>query len=57
MKKSKLKNKSVKWRERRIKIKQSGAPGKWITCKDRDRDCVTLIKNAEDNLPSWMKEV
>ena len=52
MKKLKLKNKSVKWREGRIKIKQSGVPGKWITCKDGDRDCVTLIKNSEYNLPS-----
>ena len=50
MKKSKLKYKSVKWREGRIKIKQSGVPGKWITWKDRDRDCVTLIKTSEYNL-------
>lgn len=52
MKKSKIKNKSVKWREGRIKIKQSGVPGKWITCKDRDRACVTLIINPEDNIAS-----
>lgn len=38
-------------KEGKNKNKQSGVPGKWITCKDRDRDCVTLI-NPEDNIAS-----